>query len=83
MDEGAGSPVGAPSAESWHGIGDSTDHSIVPGVQDAAADVEGKLNCPKCGSRVGVLKWTGNQCSCECDVGGCPRHSGSRRRRWL
>lgn len=34
-------------------------------MKEASEDVEGKLNCPKCGARVGLLKWTGNQCSCE------------------
>jgi hypothetical protein len=38
--------------------------------QDASSDVEGKLNCPKCGTRVGVLKWAGAQCSCECRLRG-------------
>jgi hypothetical protein len=35
-------------------------------MKEASEDVEGKLNCPKCAARVGLLKWTGNQCSCEC-----------------
>lgn len=29
-----------------------------------ASQVEGKLHCPKCGHRVGTLKWAGGQCSC-------------------
>jgi dual specificity phosphatase 12 len=26
--------------------------------------VEGKFNCPKCHTRVGIWKWSGSQCSC-------------------
>jgi hypothetical protein len=33
-------------------------------MEKTSADVEGKLLCPKCSNRVGVLKWAGNQCSC-------------------
>jgi dual specificity phosphatase 12 len=30
----------------------------------AAETESGKLNCPKCGARVGTFAWSGSQCSC-------------------
>jgi len=33
-------------------------------MERAAADVEGKLLCPRCAVRVGTLAWAGAQCSC-------------------
>ena len=36
---------------SWMGNGPNNDH-------------EGRLNCPKCSSKVGIWKWAGTQCSC-------------------
>jgi dual specificity phosphatase 12 len=33
-------------------------------MASTASDIEGKLNCPKCGVRVGSLAWAGGQCSC-------------------
>jgi hypothetical protein len=34
-------------------------------LQGQSEDVEGKLVCPKCTTRVGSLKWAGTQCSCK------------------
>lgn len=31
---------------------------------DGCSDVEGKLHCPKCKTKVGHYSWTGAQCSC-------------------
>jgi dual specificity phosphatase 12 len=34
-------------------------------LASTAAETEsGKLNCPKCGTRVGTFAWSGSQCSC-------------------
>ncbi len=33
-------------------------------MASASSDLEGKLNCPGCSSRVGTLSWVGSQCSC-------------------
>ena len=54
--------------ESGAAGGDCTSYFLDEPLQwmrDASSDVEGKLNCPKCSTRVGVLKWAGAQCSCE------------------
>lgn len=34
------------------------------GSQEASSDVEGKLSCPKCQARLGMIRWAGGQCSC-------------------
>ncbi len=44
-----------------------TSHFLSEAVQwmeAASKDVEGKLNCPGCGARLGTLAWAGSQCSC-------------------
>jgi hypothetical protein len=55
-----GAPPHAPSAR-------CTSHFLAEAVQwmaEASKDVEGKLNCPGCGARLGTLAWAGSQCSC-------------------
>ena len=39
---------------------------IEPGMEwmGETTEVEGKIMCPKCGTRVGSWKWAGIQCSC-------------------
>jgi hypothetical protein len=34
-------------------------------MEEASSDVEGKLTCPKCATRLGAVRWAGGQCSCE------------------
>lgn len=36
----------------------------LPWMDDGCSDVEGKLHCPKCKTKVGHYSWTGAQCSC-------------------
>ena len=44
-------------------------------MEQQAGEMEGKLSCPNksCGARLGSLKWTGAQCSCEAEC--CMAHS--------
>lgn len=39
-------------------------------MEEASSDVEGKLTCPKCATRLGAVRWAGGQCSCECGAAG-------------
>lgn len=51
----------------YGGPKDCTSFFLAEAVQwmkSASEDVEGKLCCPKCNTRLGMLKWAGSQCSC-------------------
>jgi dual specificity phosphatase 12 len=39
-------------------------HSGMPWMGDISVDYEGKFCCPTCGSKLGIWKWAGAQCSC-------------------
>jgi dual specificity phosphatase 12 len=65
LDAGGGGGGGGGSA--GEGSRMCTSHFLAEAVQwmeSASKDIEGKLNCPGCGARLGTLAWAGSQCSC-------------------